>query len=158
MRNLFTLSATVLTFALASCADAPVLPELPDGRGYLASTSPGDGSYPGIDPDPDPGTDPEPDPTTGSGLRVTQLQCEDAGGGGVNYTTTACLGLVEGGTGGNTYTWNVIQTWREDFANGSQIAGVCSRGTNLTVNFTVTDSSGATAAASTTFHCYWIVP
>ncbi len=111
---------------------------------------------PPAQPDPIP-----PDPTTPiepSPLSITSLHCEDSGGGSYAYTTTACRAWVAGGTGENTYHWNVIQTSRQDGPSFSEITGVCNRGTNLTVTFTVTDNSGGTAAASTTFHCYWILP
>lgn len=134
MRRLVTSAVAVIAFALAGCTDAPSLPEARE-PGTMA-----------------------PRTTIGGTLHVTNLWCEDTGGGGTYYTTTACVGQVSGGTGGNTFNWNVIQTYREDGPETSYIEGVCNRGTYLTVTFSVTDSSGATAQASTTFRCYWIVP
>jgi subtilisin family serine protease len=88
----------------------------------------------------------------GSTLAVTSLYCEDMGGGGPYYNTTYCEAYVSGGTGVYSFDWNVIESTRYDFANGSQITGVCTG--SYPVTFTVTDSSGATASLSRTFRCY----
>ncbi|HEX6748879.1 MAG TPA: hypothetical protein VF092_16390 [Longimicrobium sp.] len=134
MRRLVTSAVAVIAFALAGCTDAPTLPGARE-----------------------PGTT-TPRATLGGTLHVTNLFCEDTGPSGGSYHTTACSGEVSGGTGGNTFNWNVIQTYREDGPESSYIEGVCSPGTYLTVTFTVTDSSGATAQARYTFRCYTIMP
>lgn len=170
MRHFFTTSALAVVCALAACADAPTRPGaaapaalsvgsssggLGDGTGGTGEPGdPGDPGGPGGPVDP---TTPVL-PTPKYPLTVTSLHCEDSGGGSYAYTTTSCRGVVSGGTGGNTYHWNVITTSQSDGPTVSDMTGVCNRGTDLTVTFTVTDSSSATAAATTTFHCYWIVP
>lgn len=95
----------------------------------------------------------QPAPTEAANtLSVTYLYCEDTGGGGTYYNNTFCEAYVSGGTGSYTFDWNVIETSRADFADGSVITGVCTD--SYPVTFTVTDSSGASASRSDTFRCY----
>lgn len=95
-------------------------------------------------------------PAHASTLTVGLLSCEGIGGG----NTTArfyCEGSVSGGVGGNTYTWSMGGT-QTNWADGSSLYGYCRVGKSSLVQFTVRDSSGATASASTTFYCYSIAP
>lgn len=125
MRHLTTLAAGVLALALAACGEAPLQPEPPAAAH---------------------------DFTASSTLTVTSLSCEDVGGGGLYYNETYCRGEVSGGTGGNTYHWDVIVNSQTDGPDYSVISGVCTD--SYPVTFTVTDSSGATASRSDTFVCY----
>lgn len=125
MRHFLTLAAGALALALSACGDAPLQPE-PSAAARSVTAS--------------------------STLTVTSLHCEDTGGGGTYYNETFCYAEVSGGTGGNSYHWDVIVTSQSDGPNYSSITGVCTD--SYPVTFTVTDSSGATASASGTFVCY----
>lgn len=85
-------------------------------------------------------------------LTVTDIECYDVGGGGLYYNITNCWGSTSGGVGGNTYDWDVIVNYQEDYANGSYIEGVCTD--SYPVTLTVRDASGATASRFEEFVCY----
>jgi xanthine/CO dehydrogenase XdhC/CoxF family maturation factor len=91
-------------------------------------------------------------PGTQTALALTNLFCEDVGGGGLHYNVTNCSVTASGGAGGNTYDWNVIVNYREDDDTGSYIEGVCSGSYHVSV--TVHDAVGASATRSGTFICY----
>lgn len=82
-----------------------------------------------------------------SPLSVSALSCEAV------RISFLCDGYVSGGTGGNTYSWSVPTKSRSDYADHSTIIAYCAIGTWVSVTFSVRDSSGATAARTTSVYC-----
>jgi hypothetical protein len=123
-----------LALGLAACGDMPMQPEAAAPAAARATAiTPGDA-------------------TTSSVLTVTGLYCADEGGGGTYYNLTSCMASASGGTGGYTWSWNVIVTHQSDGGSNSYIEGVCTDSYPVTV--TVRDGAGATASLSNTFPCY----
>lgn len=124
MRPMRMLAGSAIAIAMAACADAPTAISARDAEPALSTST----------------------------LSVTGLSCFDVGGGGVYYNNTQCSGTTSGGVGGNTYNWDVIVNYQEDYENGSYIEGVCTD--SYPVTFTVTDAAGNTASLFQEFACY----
>ncbi|MFE9428323.1 hypothetical protein ACFYNO_35845 [Kitasatospora sp. NPDC006697] len=82
--------------------------------------------------------------------------CTDDGlyPGKVNVDEFDCSAWASGGTGSYTYTFSGVAnaTFRGSFSPDDGW-GICVLGQRTTVQVTVTDSSGATATAQTSFIC-----
>ncbi len=82
--------------------------------------------------------------TAATALSIDGLYCLSQGNG-----RGYCEATVSGGTGGYTYSWKPQSLWGP--ANTALVR--CTPYTMQTVTVTVTDSSGATATAETSFYC-----
>ncbi|WP_042377655.1 hypothetical protein [Streptacidiphilus melanogenes] len=82
--------------------------------------------------------------------------CTDDGlmPGKVNVDQFDCSAWASGGTGSYTYTFSgVAYATFLGYISPDDGWGMCNEGQHATVQVTVTDSSGATATARTTFLC-----
>ncbi|MCC9311089.1 hypothetical protein LN042_29170 [Kitasatospora sp. RB6PN24] len=91
--------------------------------------------------------------TTGFGVGA----CTDDGlmPGKVNVDEFDCQAWASGGTGSYTYTFTgvVNATFLGYMSSPDDGWGMCNDGQHTTIQVTVTDSSGATATARTSFLC-----
>lgn len=91
-------------------------------------------------------------PAHAATLTVNVLDCNSLEDGR-KTSRFICEAYVSGGTGGNTYSWSAAGT-PTNTSGSSTLISYCSVGTSVSVQFTVRDSSGARATASTRFYCY----
>lgn len=78
------------------------------------------------------------------------------------FPSFRCLGNASGGTPPYSYSWtgvtnSYVTSWTTNAAS-SRASGLCDPNVMALVEFTVTDSLGATASGTRSFFCYVIVP
>ncbi|NTX05306.1 MULTISPECIES: hypothetical protein [Myxococcus] len=78
------------------------------------------------------------------------------------FPSFRCLGNASGGTPPYSYSWtglthSLVTSWTTNTAS-SRVSGLCDPDVTARVEFTVTDSLGATASATRSFFCFVVVP